>query len=535
VSTQTLLTSGISATAGTSHVTASISPTANRLIVLDVISDYNAGSAPDPSASGAGMTWTKVLSISDSAAGINLCRFRAMSASPGSGAITISNATSSPGRGWAITEVSDVDTSGTNGANAIVQTVSNFNDTGSVNTVTATLAAFSSADNGALAVHGFFNAAPVRAATPDTGWTETSENTMLFSGNVFALGIETQWRADNDTTALATWAGNGAVYAIASEIKAAAAGTSDSLTGVSATAGTGTVKSTISQTLTGTGLTASTGTVKTAPSYAITGNVASAATGAVAPTISIALTGNAATASVGSVSSSSSTTAALTGNAATSATGSVGASVSYALTGVSATTAVGTVSLPSSDSEALSGVAGTADTGDVGASVSYALTGVSATSAVGAVAQTVEQALTGVVGTAAPGTVTNAGGAVAISLTGVSAATAVGSVGTDVSSSLTGVSGAAFLRSLTAYQDYTIPDPEINRNGLRQRLPHISTKVLQADGTMHPDWYRALTYIQDVRLGGVDGPTLAALLTSISLTQAQAAAIAEVADQLLQQ
>jgi hypothetical protein len=234
--TQTLLTSGFSnVTPHTVATTASIAPTANRLVLLDIfINTVVAGDAADPTVSGGGVTWTRVTSVNTTAAGCNLSRWRALSASPTSGTVSITHPSGSF-CGWSISEFAGIDTGGTNGANAIVQSATNSNITGSANTVTATLAAFGSANNGAASAHGFFNVAPLRTATPDTGWTETAEQGSTFDSGSFAASLETQWRATNDTTALATWSGTGGVFALSSEIKASVA-VDDTADGVTITA-----------------------------------------------------------------------------------------------------------------------------------------------------------------------------------------------------------------------------------------------------------------------------------------------------------
>ena len=83
-----------------------------------------------------------------------------------------------------------------------------------------TLGAFGSTDNGAASGFSINN---IKAVTPDTGWTEIHEQTF----NDVATGedgtLETQWRNDNDTTAVASWTGNSRVAGIAIEIKFAAA------------------------------------------------------------------------------------------------------------------------------------------------------------------------------------------------------------------------------------------------------------------------------------------------------------------------
>lgn len=210
----------------TSVATASASPAANNLILLDVFhTSITVTDAQAPtSVAGAGLTFTLVDAVVDTAAGATLSRWRALSASPSTGAITVTLANATASASVSVHQYSGVNTGGTNGSSAIVQTVKNSNNTGSVATVTATLAAFGSANNGASGANSWFNlSGSVPTATPDSGWTELHDTGTTFGGATLANAIETQWRATNDTTALATWSANGAVYAIASEIAAAVA------------------------------------------------------------------------------------------------------------------------------------------------------------------------------------------------------------------------------------------------------------------------------------------------------------------------
>lgn len=209
----------------TSVVTGSVSPTALSLVLVDVFhTSVTVTDAQAPaSVVGAGLTFSLVDVIADTAAGATLSRWRAMSGGPVAGAITITLANATASASVSVHQYAGVNTGGTNGSGAIVQTAKNSNNTGSVATVTATLAAFASANNGASGANSWFNASgSVPTATPDAGWTELHDTGTGFGGGTLANAIETQWRATNDTTALATWSGNGAVFAIASEIAAIA-------------------------------------------------------------------------------------------------------------------------------------------------------------------------------------------------------------------------------------------------------------------------------------------------------------------------
>lgn len=218
----TSLTSGTSATNSTSYATASISPTANRLVIVDVYGQaLTAANAAAPSGiSGAGLTFVKLVDRANTTNGPSLSRWYAMSASPSSGALTITFANTQANALWSVYELAGAETSGSNGANAVNgNTASAENMTGTVASVTATLAAFASANNGALCATLSIKASPAATCTPDTGWSEIHDINM--TEGAFGFGLETQWRADNDTTAQGTWSANAAVMTIASEIIAA--------------------------------------------------------------------------------------------------------------------------------------------------------------------------------------------------------------------------------------------------------------------------------------------------------------------------
>lgn len=132
--TATGLTSGSDTTDATSYATASISPTGNNLILACVNSRRASGTVTDATASGNGITWVKVASI---AFGVNkLIIFRGMVASPSADAITFSFSETQTQCNWQIIEFANVDTSGTNGSGAVVQSVTNTGGSNTASTVT---------------------------------------------------------------------------------------------------------------------------------------------------------------------------------------------------------------------------------------------------------------------------------------------------------------------------------------------------------------------------------------------------------------
>lgn len=209
-----LIGSGSTANA-TSYATASYTPTATKLILAHIVNSRSAGTVSTPTMTGNSLTWVQISTVTNSAATKRSTWFRAMAGSTSAGTDTIDFAGVTQNNcAWSIFELAGIDTTGTNGSGAIVQSV-----TGTANavaTLSITLAAFGSSGNGA--VSGFVIDNNL-AVTPDTGWTEIHEAQV--SDGADSITNETQWRADNDTTAAASWTGNQIVAGIAIEIKAA--------------------------------------------------------------------------------------------------------------------------------------------------------------------------------------------------------------------------------------------------------------------------------------------------------------------------
>jgi uncharacterized protein YjiK len=211
----TLLTSGNHITNQSVFTTASISPAPNALITVAVLGHNSTSAAPSPTLSGGGMSaWTEVATITFDALALPLKRmtvFRAMSASPGSGPITITFSKAQSNAQWIVSQWQGVDISGVNGAGAIVQTGSTRADV--VSGLTLTLAPFGNENNVAYGVFGVRSSVP--AVTPGAGFTEIAEHASAESP---PSALQAQWRS-NDNTIDATWVNlRGAVLGV--EIKA---------------------------------------------------------------------------------------------------------------------------------------------------------------------------------------------------------------------------------------------------------------------------------------------------------------------------
>lgn len=225
------LTSGSSHTNGP-WTTASITPAANSLILLTVSIRNGASTNPaTPTISGNGLTWVLVNSDNydpDSSSRKTIFMFRAMGGSPTTGAVTITNGETDTDADWTIDQFSNVDTSGTNGSGAVVQSAVNDAGTaGTANSLTVTLGAFSNTNNATYGV--FANDGPnvwtvgsgyssisTWAGTDTDGLSEfKSTNSTTVDGtfsNVVGIragGIAVEIKASNQfTTDLSSWSPN---------------------------------------------------------------------------------------------------------------------------------------------------------------------------------------------------------------------------------------------------------------------------------------------------------------------------------------
>jgi len=186
---------------GAPYSTASVTPTANRLYLLSFTVRNTTASIADPSSvTGMGLTWVQVSRLRYDAASAfrDAFVYRALGASPTSGAISINFASAQTSCSWSVDEFDSIDTSGTNGSGAIVQTTSSTTTVGTGPTTnTTTLAAFSSVNNATFGA-GFISDTPALygTATVASGYTQLGKSEPTTNGNATL----TQWRADNSTS-----------------------------------------------------------------------------------------------------------------------------------------------------------------------------------------------------------------------------------------------------------------------------------------------------------------------------------------------
>ncbi len=198
-------------TDGTSFATSSITPGANRLVLLFVACTHATVAETPNSVSGNGLTWVQVNTTAFTAATRKISCFRAMGAAPSAGAVTIGFATAHTSAVWSIVEFANVNQSGTNGSGAAVQSTVNTAAQGST-TVVGTLAALENPKN----LHAYGVALTTQATvTEGVGFTEAGDD----NEGAAVITLETGYKV-NDTTADPTFVSAGAAI-ISVEVKAA--------------------------------------------------------------------------------------------------------------------------------------------------------------------------------------------------------------------------------------------------------------------------------------------------------------------------
>lgn len=210
-----LLTSA--ATSTSSITTASVTPGANRLELLVVsIRNGNSINPTAPTISGNGLTWVQIGNgnfDNSSTSRRTVYLFRSMGASPTTGAITITLGEIETDVCYLLDEVSGVDTSGTNGSGAIVQSLAGVDLSGTATSLTITLPSGITAGN---AVYGAFGT--------DGSMIPTAGSGLTLLGNVASASNESaqsEYKIVGQTTVNMTFGGTVGVGGIAVEIKAA--------------------------------------------------------------------------------------------------------------------------------------------------------------------------------------------------------------------------------------------------------------------------------------------------------------------------
>jgi hypothetical protein len=212
--TQTLLTAGTNTVNQRIYPTAAFAPPPNTLITVAVLGHSALGTPPIPTLSGGGMAaWDVVATVTfDGTVPLRrLTIFRAMSAAPGSGSLTITSSMTLAHTQWIVSQWDGAETSGVNGAGAIAQAGSTSGN--AVSGLTVALGPFGNANN--LGYGAFGVRSTVAAVTPGAGFTEISEQP---SGETTPGDLQAEW-ATNLSAITASWTNLNA-GALGVEIKA---------------------------------------------------------------------------------------------------------------------------------------------------------------------------------------------------------------------------------------------------------------------------------------------------------------------------
>lgn len=216
----TVLTSGSSTANATTYATASISPTAGR-VLLGFTSISGIGAAVASTITGVSGTWTNITGANRSTSvGLttyDLAVFTCLNYS-GSGTLTVGNTDSGTSAAWSIVEVTGADTT----TPVVIGAIKNVSP-GDVSTTTITLDSPANANNRPFALFVCNNNAAGQVA-PRANWTELTDVAIGTPG----LQLQVQWRSDAfETTASADYTGGPyTAAAVGIEVAAAAAASS---------------------------------------------------------------------------------------------------------------------------------------------------------------------------------------------------------------------------------------------------------------------------------------------------------------------
>jgi hypothetical protein len=218
--TATPLASNVQDADSSAYGTPSISPTAGSLVLAWIASvggDGVGGFTPStPSLTGAGMTWTYVDDIVN--VGMKISLFRALSASPGSGALTAtfnSGLETQSDFAVQIAQFAGVDKSGTNGSGAIVQSATAGSNRTFANNTSITFTFASAISNPNNAVAGAIYLATGQQVNPGSGFTELGDASST-------RGMESEFKAAGQQTVPWSWGSLSAGVNLPVELKAGA-------------------------------------------------------------------------------------------------------------------------------------------------------------------------------------------------------------------------------------------------------------------------------------------------------------------------
>lgn len=210
VSFATLDNNGTTTDQTTPYTTASVIPAANQPVLAAITWAIAAGTAPQPTVSGCGLTWTLVDTPIAAVRGIWL--FIGIGASPTTGAISFSSGGASMQNCiWSVVQCAGVDTTTANG---VVQSVTN--STTAVTSFSTNFPGTVDPLNGGFMAFGTNTSADTASAL-GTGWTKRFSLAETVPASILCSG-------DNPTVPQAmagSYATSGNVKAVGVEMKAA--------------------------------------------------------------------------------------------------------------------------------------------------------------------------------------------------------------------------------------------------------------------------------------------------------------------------
>lgn len=157
---------------GSNFVTASISPAINNLLLLTVTSYLSTGGMNIPNVSGGGVSWTQIATIVSSDGKKRITVFRALSPNPTSGTITIDfSGQTQTACDWSVDQFANVDTSGINGAGAVVQAVTNAGLSDGSGNFSFNMGTFQQSQNATWGCYSDLTAADFGGPFAGTGFT----------------------------------------------------------------------------------------------------------------------------------------------------------------------------------------------------------------------------------------------------------------------------------------------------------------------------------------------------------------------------
>jgi hypothetical protein len=211
--TPNLLTSDGSTDNAFTYTTASITPAASRLVLVGVFVAAGISPTPVPTVTGCGLTWELVNQTVPAFRTVHV--FRALG-TPTAGPLTINFGTGNSPNGcaWTVVEYDGVDTSGTNGSGAIIQS---FNaKPAAATSVNVAFAGVPAASSSGFAIIG---TQVSESVTPGTGWT--ADSNPLITPNQAQAGL---WATACPSAVTGSWVSSASSWVVGVEIKASGAG-----------------------------------------------------------------------------------------------------------------------------------------------------------------------------------------------------------------------------------------------------------------------------------------------------------------------